>query len=173
MTHSDQPDDHHHHDVEHLQCALLTISSSRSLEEDTAGEAARNAIERAGHSIVGREVVSDDPTMIRDRIDGWLAADGIDLVVTFGGTGITPDDVTPEAVRPLFDRELPGFGERFRARSVDQIGERVIASRAVAGVADGVLVFCVPGSEAAARLAVNELILEVGSHLSGLATRGA
>lgn len=174
MTHSDQPDDHHHHhDVEHLQFALLTISSSRSLEEDTAGEAARNAIEAAGHSIVEREVVSDDPTMIRDQIQAWVAEDRIDLVVTFGGTGITPDDVTPEAVRPLFDRELPGFGERFRARSVDQIGERVIASRAVAGVADGVPVFCVPGSEAAARLAVNELILEVGSHLAGLATRDA
>jgi molybdenum cofactor biosynthesis protein B len=95
-----------------------------------------------------------------------------DIVVTTGGTGITPDDVTVEATRPLFDKTLPGFGELFRGLSYEEIGTRVVGTRAVAGVAEGVPVFCLPGSENAARLGSEEIIVEQAPHLAGLARRG-
>ena len=95
----------------------------------------------------------------------------VDVAVTTGGTGVTPDDVTVEAVEPLVEKTLPGFGELFRRRSEADIGTRVIATRAFAGVADGVPVFCLPGSEAAVRLGVSEVILPEAGHLAGLARR--
>lgn len=171
MTEPAERHDHHQHDLEQLGLALLTVSSSRSLEDDPAGDAAAAAATEAGHDVVARVRQPDQITAIQRSVRGFLRDDHVDLVVTMGGTGVTPDDVTPEAVEPLLDRQLPGFGERFRATSVSQIGERVIASRATAGVADGVPIFCVPGSEPAVRLAMTELILPVGGHLAGLAAR--
>ena len=150
---------------------LLTVSSTRDLSEDSAGDTAVELITDAHHSVAARDLCKDRRTTIRRTVKRFIADESVDLIVTMGGTGVTPDDVTPEAVRPLFDRELPGFGERFRARSSDDIGERVIASRATAGIGDAVPIFCVPGSEPAVRLALDELILPVGGHLAGLANR--
>jgi len=100
-----------------------------------------------------------------------VSRDDVDVVVTTGGTGVTPDDVTIEAVEPLFDKRLPGFGELFRTLSYDGIGTKVVGTRATAGIAEGVPVFCLPGSENAARLGTEEIVVAEASHLAGLARR--
>ena len=164
-------DDHHHdHDVETLGAAVVTVSSTRTIDDDSSGDAIRDAFEEAGHEVVTRELVADDLDGIQRTVDGLVDRGDVDVVVTTGGTGVTPDDVTVEAVAPLFEKQLPGFGELFRRRSEDAIGTRVIATRATAGVAAGVPVFCLPGSEGAARDGAEILVPEAG-HVAGLARR--
>jgi molybdenum cofactor biosynthesis protein B len=161
---------HHAHDVERLGVALLTVSSSRTLDDDPAGETLAAAVTEAGHEVAVRDLVADDRDAVRTRVADLVATDAVDAVVTTGGTGVTPDDVTPEAVETLFDKPLPGFGELFRRRSYDEVGTRVVGTRATAGVAGGVPVFCLPGSENAARLGA-ELVVAEAPHLAGLARR--
>ncbi|MFB6172027.1 MAG: molybdenum cofactor biosynthesis protein B [Haloarculaceae archaeon] len=163
---------HHQHDVETAGVAVVTVSSTRSSEDDPAGDAIRTAVEAAGHAVVVREVVRDDFDGVQGAVDRLVARDDTDAVVTTGGTGVTPDDVTVEAVEPLFEKRLPGFGELFRARSREEIGTRVIATRATAGIADRTPVFCLPGSENAARLGAEDLVVPEMGHLAGLARRG-
>ncbi|GAB7012276.1 hypothetical protein JCM18549_05470 [Halolamina salina] len=163
-------DDHHHHDRDHLGVAVLTVSSSRSLDEDPAGDQIADALESAGHGITTRDLVPDDYDKVQATVERFVDRDDTDAVVTTGGTGVTPDDVTVEAVEPLLAKELPGFGELFRRRSYEEIGTMVVATRATAGVADGVPVFCLPGSENAAALGA-ELIVSTAGHLAGLASR--
>jgi len=164
--------DHHHaHDVETLGVAVVTVSSSRTLDSDPAGDAIADAFRDAGHDVATRELVPDDYDRVQDVVDVVVGRKDVDVAVTTGGTGVTPDDVTVEAVEPLVEKTLPGFGELFRRRSEADIGTRVIATRAFAGVADGVPVFCLPGSEAAVRLGVSEVILPEAGHLAGLARR--
>lgn len=163
--------DHHHHDVEALGAAVLTISSSRSLDDDPAGDVIESAFESAGHTVVTRDLVRDDYDSIQATVQRLVARDDTDVVVTTGGTGITPDDVTVEAIKPLQDKELPGFGELFRQFSRDEIGTRVVGTRATAGVAHGVPIFCLPGSENAARLGTEDIIVTEAPHLAGLARR--
>jgi molybdenum cofactor biosynthesis protein B len=162
---------HHHHDLEELGVALLTVSSTRSLEDDPAGEAVVEAVEAAGHSVVIRELVRDEYDGVQATVNRFVDREDTDCVVTTGGTGVTPDDVTLEAVDPLFDKRLPGFGELFRTLSYEEVGTRAICTRASAGVADSVPVFCLPGSENAARLGAEEIIVEEAGHLAGLARR--
>lgn len=166
------PDDHHHHhhDAESVGFGLLTVSSSRTLETDDGGDAIARAIRDDGHAVVARELVGDETDSIRERVRSFCDRDDVDAVVTTGGTGVTPDDVTVEAVRPLFDRDLPGFGEQFRARSVDSVGPHAMISRATAGVAGSVPVFCLPGSQQAAEFGTTELILPIVAHVVGLAS---
>jgi molybdenum cofactor biosynthesis protein B len=175
-AHHDHGDheDHAHHasDVETVGAAVLTISSSRSLDEDPAGEAIGEAFERAGHEVSTRALVTDDHDDVQAAIDELVDREDTDVVVSTGGTGITPDDVTIEAVAPLFTKELPGFGELFRRRSYGEVGARVVATRAIAGVAGETPVFCLPGSENAARLG-SEIATEVCGHLAGLARQDA
>jgi len=161
---------HHHHDVESLGVAVLTVTSTRSLDDDPAGDAVAGLVADAGHDVVARDVVADDYDAIQTRVGGLVDGSGVETVVTTGGTGVTPDDVTVEAVEGLFDKRLPGFGELFRRRSYDEVGTRVVGTRATAGVADGVPVFCLPGSENAARLGA-DLALAEAPHLAGLARR--
>lgn len=163
--------DHHHHDVSEPSVAVLTVSSSRSIHEDPSGDAIESALHTADHRVVERELVGDEHDAIRSRIEAYAAAERVDAVVTTGGTGVTPDDVTVEAVSSLFTKELPGFGELFRRLSYDEIGTRVVGTRATAGVVDDVPVFCLPGSENAARLGVREIIAHELPHLVGLAQR--
>lgn len=163
--------DHHAHDLGTVRAAVVTVSSSRSLDDDTAGDAIVAAFEAEGYEISTRELVADDLDGVQSRIDSLVGREDVDVVVTTGGTGVTPDDVTVEAVRPLFEKTLPGFGELFRRRSEGDIGTRVVATRAVAGIANGVPVFCLPGSEAAARLGAEAIIVPEASHLAGLARR--
>ena len=167
----DDHHDHHDHDVGSLSAAILTVSTSRTLDEDPAGDAIAAAFEAADHAIAAREVVADDVDALQSTVDRLTDRNDVDVVVTTGGTGVTPDDVTIEAVSALFDKELPGFGELFRRRSEAEIGTRVVGTRATAGIVGGVPTFCLPGSENAARLGSEELIVPEAPHLTGLATR--
>lgn len=162
---------HHHSEVDTLGVALLTISSSRSLSEDSSGDAAAALLEAEGHEIVTRDLVPDDYDRIQGHVDTLSDRADVDMVVTTGGTGVTPDDVTVEAVEPILKRDLPGFGEVFRAISREEVGTRAIHSRATAGITDSVPVFLLPGSENAVRLAISDLIIPEGPHLVAMATR--
>jgi len=160
--------DHHADDVETVSAAVLTISSSRSIDEDASGDAIVEVLEGAGHEIATRDLVNDDYDGVQSTVDNLVNRGDVEAVITTGGTGVAPADVTPEAVRPLLEKELPGFGEVFRSLSHDEIGTQVIATRALAGIADGVPVFCLPGSEAAVRLGTADVIEPEVGHLAGL-----
>ena len=171
--HGGHDHDHHHaHDAESVAVAVVTVSSSRSIEEDASGDLIVEAFEDAGHEIAVRELVDDDFDGVQGTVDRLARRDDTDAIVTTGGTGVTPDDVTPEAVDPLFEKDLPGFGELFRRLSTEEVGTRTVGSRATAGVVDGTVVCCLPGSENAVRLGVEEIILPEIGHLAGLADRG-
>lgn len=167
----DHDHDHHHHDIDSPNIAIVTISSSRTKEDDPAGDTIESILEAADYAVVARDIVTDDRETIQSRVDEYAADSQIDAIVTTGGTGITPDDVTVEAISSLFSKDLPGFGELFRQLSYDEIGTRVVGTRATAGVVDSVPVFCLPGSENAARLGSEEIIVHEVSHLTGLAQR--
>ena len=164
--------DHHHHDADSIAVAVMTVSSSRSLDEDPSGDYVAAAFEEAGHEVAVRELVPDEYDSVQGTVDRLARREDTDVVVTTGGTGVTPDDVTPEAVAGLFAKKLPGFGELFRRLSQEEIGTRTIGSRAIAGIASATPVFCLPGSENAVRLGVDEIILSEVGHLVGLAGRG-
>jgi molybdenum cofactor biosynthesis protein B len=168
--HENGDHDHHHHDRSSLGAAVVTVSSSRSLDDDPAGDALAAAFEAADHEVVTRELLRDDHDRLQTAVERLAARGDVDVVVTTGGTGVTPDDVTVEAVSELFGKRLPGFGELFRRRSYEEIGGRVVGTRATAGVVDGTVVFCLPGSENAARLGADILVPQA-PHLAGLATR--
>ncbi|RLM57434.1 molybdenum cofactor biosynthesis protein B [Halobellus sp. Atlit-31R] len=170
--HSHDDHGHHHsHDVEALRAAVVTVSTSRTAEDDAAGDAIVAAFEADGHDVTVRDVVDDDFDGVQSLVDRLVDRETVDVVVTTGGTGVTPDDVTVEAVSGLFEKELPGFGELFRRYSESEIGTRVVGTRAAAGIVQGVPVFCLPGSENAARLGSEEIIVPEAPHLAGLATR--
>jgi molybdenum cofactor biosynthesis protein B len=161
-------DDHHAHDAEAVAFGVLTISSSRTLEADPSGDALVDGIEAAGHDVAVRDLVADDERAIRSRVQGMTDHEEVGAVVTSGGTGLTPDDVTVEALAPQFDREIPGFGEQVRARSVEEVGPHGMLTRATAGVIEGIPVFCLPGSEQAATFGMTELVEPVVGHVVGL-----
>jgi molybdenum cofactor biosynthesis protein B len=167
--HEHDHDDHHAHDIDTLGAGIVTVSSSRSMEQDRAGDAIAAAFEDAGHEVAVRELVTDDLDGIQSTVSRLVDREDVNVVVTTGGTGVTPDDVTIDAVRPILRTELPGFGELFRRLSYDEIGTRVVGTRAVAGIANGVPVFCLPGSENATRLGAEEVIVPEAPHLAGLA----
>lgn len=163
---------HHHHDLDTLGAAVVTISSSRTLADDPSGDHVVEALVEAGHEVVTRELIPDEYDDIQHTVDALVRRGDVNVVVTTGGTGVTPDDRTVEAVRPLFEKELPGFGELFRRYSYGEIGTRIVATRATAGIVDGSPVFCLPGSTDAVELGVEEIIVEEAPHLAGLAQRG-
>jgi molybdenum cofactor biosynthesis protein B len=154
-----------------LGVALLTVSDSRTEATDSGGRRLRELAEGAGHRIVSAEIVRDDLAAIRAAVETALAAEGVDLLLLTGGTGVSPRDVTVEAIRPLFEKELPGFGELFRALSFAEIGSAAMLSRATAGIARGRAIFLLPGSPAALDLAMSRLILPEARHLLGQARR--
>lgn len=169
---SDDNHDHHHrNDIETLGVAVVTVSTSRDPDEDPSGDLIVELFEDAGHEIPTRELVTDNHDLIQETVNNLVDREPVDVVVTTGGTGVTPDDVTPEAVTPLLDKELPGFGELFRKLSYDEIGTMVVATRAIGGVAEDVPVFSLPGSTDAVRVGVEEIILPEVGHLAGLASR--
>jgi molybdenum cofactor biosynthesis protein B len=170
--HGHDDHDHHHHDAESVAAAVVTVSSSRGADEDPAGDYVAAAFEEAGHEVVVRELIPDDYDSVQGTVDRLTRRKDTDVVVTTGGTGVTPDDVTPEAVRGLLAKRLPGFGELFRRLSYEEVGTRTIGSRAIAGVVSATPVFCLPGSENAVRLGVDEIILPEVGHLVGLSGRG-
>ncbi|WP_237561337.1 MULTISPECIES: molybdenum cofactor biosynthesis protein B [Halostella] len=167
----DHSHDHHAHDLDTLGVAVVTVSSSRTLSDDPAGDTITAAMEADDDEVVTRELIPDEYDRIEGTLDNLVGRGDVDVIVTSGGTGVTPDDVTIEAAKRLFDKELPGFGELFRLLSYDEIGTRVVGTRATAGIVNGVPVFCLPGSENAARLGAETIISEEADHLAGLAKR--
>jgi len=151
--------------------ALVTVSDSRTAADDVTGRRMRELVEAVGSPVVEQTIVRDDVAAIRSAVGALLATDGVDVVVVAGGTGVAPRDVTVEALEPLFDRGLPGFGELFRLLSHRRIGAAAMLSRATAGVASGRALFAVPGSPRAAELALAELILPEAAHLLAQARR--
>lgn len=141
-----------------LRIAVLTVSDTRTEAEDTSGKRLREALETAGHTCAEKCIVRDDPYQIRAVVSRWIATEDIDAVLSTGGTGITGRDGTPEAVEPLLDKVIDGFGELFRMLSYEEIGTSSLQSRALAGVANATFVFVLPGSSGACRLAWDALI---------------
>lgn len=140
--------------------AILTVSDSRGEAEDTSGQYLQEAALEAGHQVVDRAIVKDNIYQIRARVSAWIADEQIQAVLITGGTGFTARDNTPEALLPLFDREVEGFGELFRMVSYEEIGTATIQSRALAGMANQTVIFAVPGSTRACRTAWERIIEE-------------
>lgn len=134
-----------------VRIAVLTVSDTRTPASDGSGGWLAGAIEAAGHVLAGRAIVPDDETKIRAAVAAWAKDPGIDVVISTGGTGLTGRDVTPEAVAPLFDKQIEGFAVVFHTISFQSVGLATIQSRACAGVANGTFVFCLPGSGGAVR----------------------
>ena len=141
-----------------LAITVLTISDTRGRAEDTSGDLLVERLTGAGHKLVERRIVRDDVYAIRAVVSAWIADAGVQAVLTTGGTGFTGRDSTPEALTPLFDKTIDGFGELFRQLSYDEIGSSTIQSRAVGGLANGTLVFAVPGSTGACRTAWDRIL---------------
>ncbi|MGI0466125.1 molybdenum cofactor biosynthesis protein B [Serratia marcescens] len=140
--------------------AILTVSDSRGAAEDTSGQYLQEAAQEAGHQVVDRAIVKDDIYQIRARVSAWIADDNVQAVLITGGTGFTARDNTPEALLPLFDREVEGFGELFRMVSYEEIGTATIQSHALAGLANRTVIFAMPGSTRACRTAWERIIEE-------------
>lgn len=141
-----------------ISIAVLTVSDTRTKKTDTSGKLLAERIQAAGHRLAEKVIVGDDLYLIRAHLSRWIADPHIEAVLVTGGTGLTGRDRTPEAVRPLFDREIEGFGELFRWISYREIRTASIQSRALGGVANGTLIFCLPGSTAACRTAWDSIL---------------
>jgi molybdopterin adenylyltransferase len=142
-----------------LHVAILTVSDTRTVETDTSGGLLVSELERAGHRIAKRVIVPDDLERIRETVRGWIADPEIEIVLTTGGTGITQRDVTPDAIAPLVTKSIPGFGELFRWLSYADIGASTIQSRCEGALCETTLVFTLPGSTGACRLALEKILL--------------
>jgi len=141
-----------------LSIAVLTISDSRTEETDGSGKILAERLTGKGHRLVEKCIVPDDVYEIRAIVSRWIAAADVQVIITTGGTGLTSRDGTPEAVMPLLDKEIQGFGEMFRAISLAEIGTSALQSRALAGVANGTYLFCLPGSGGACKTGWDRLI---------------
>ncbi len=142
-----------------VQIAILTVSDTRGEEEDRSGATLVERAERAGHTVLRRAIVPDDRAAIERALREWIADPEVDVVISTGGTGVTGRDVTPEAFRAVYDKEIEGFGELFRWISFKHIGTSTIQSRATGGVAAGTYLFALPGSTGACRDAWDEILV--------------
>ena len=138
--------------------AILTVSSRRGEEDDTSGHWLRDAAQDAGHHVVAKAIVKENRYAIRAQVSAWIASDDVQVVLVNGGTGFTDGDQAPEALLPLLDREIEGFGEVFRMLSFEEIGTSTLQSRALAGMANKTLIFAMPGSPKACRTAWENII---------------
>lgn len=143
-----------------LNIAVLTVSDTRSLDTDTSGDTLVEALTGDGHVLADRRLCRDDIYDLRAIVSAWIADPKVHVVLTTGGTGLTARDSTPEALTPLFDRVVEGFGELFRQVSIDDVGTSTLQSRAVAGLANRTMVFCLPGSTGACRTAWARILHE-------------
>lgn len=141
-----------------LNIAVLTVSDTRTFENDTSGQYLVNALEEAGHKLADRALLKDDVYQLRAQVSAWIADDKVQVVLLTGGTGFTDRDSTPEAIKPLLDKEVEGFGEMFRQISWQEIGTSTIQSRALAGLANHTLIACLPGSTGACRTGWTQLL---------------
>ncbi len=141
-----------------LKLAVLTVSDTRTEDNDTSGKLLVDRLTEASHGLADKRIVADDIYQIRAAVSAWIADPAIQVILTTGGTGVTGRDGTPEAISVLFDKTLDGFGELFRSLSYQEIGTSTLQSRAIAGVANGTYLFCLPGSSGACRLAWDSII---------------
>jgi molybdenum cofactor biosynthesis protein B len=141
-----------------VNIAVLTVSDTRTIREDKSGASLERMLTEAGHNLAERTIVKDDVEAIRAVIRGWIETKDVDVVITTGGTGFTGRDITPEAVRPLFEKEIDGFSTLFHMQSFEKVGTSTIQSRACGGVANGTYIFCVPGSPGACKDAWNGIL---------------
>ncbi len=154
-----------------LRVALVTVSSSRTAQDDRSGDVMASLVTAAGHAVAERRIVTDETAAIRAVAGELLERDAVDAVVLSGGTGISPSDVTIEAIAPLFSKPLAAFSALFAQLSYEQVGAAAMLSRAAAGLAGRKVIFCLPGSPQAVRLAMETLILPELGHLLGQARR--
>lgn len=143
-----------------LNIAVLTVSDTRTAETDTSGQALVDRLEGAGHLLKARDIVIDDVYQMRSVVSQWIAEPKVHVIITTGGTGFSGRDSTPEAMAPLFDKTIEGFGEFFRQVSADEIGTSTIQSRALGGLANGTVIFCLPGSTGACKTGWDKVIAE-------------
>ena len=157
--------EHRAHSPASVACFVLTVSDTRTLETETSGRTIGALLIEAGHTVVDRQVVKDEPTAVQRAIREEIARGRARAIITTGGTGIAKRDSTYEAVTDLFEKRLDGFGELFRMLSYEEIGSAAMLSRAAAGVAYGCIIFMLPGSEAAVRLGTTRLIIPELGHI--------
>jgi len=164
---------HHHRQSEAkaLGALVITVSDTRTLDSDTGGARVAEFLTRAGHTVVERKIVKDEPGEIADALREALGRADVRAIIFTGGTGVAPRDVTPDSIEPLLDRVIPGFGELFRMLSYEDIGSAALLSRAVAGLASGRVVFVLPGSRGAVTLAMEKLVIPEIGHLAAEAVK--
>lgn len=150
-----------HRDLVPLNIAILTVSDSRSEENDKSGKLLVSRLEQTGHRAYQKLIVPDDKYQIRTAVSRWISDEQVQIVITTGGTGLTGRDGTPEAVAPLLDKTMDGFGEMFRVMSFETIATSSLQSRAIAGVANGTFIFCLPGSTGACADGWDKIIVEM------------
>ncbi|WP_110687308.1 molybdenum cofactor biosynthesis protein B [Salinicola aestuarinus] len=143
-----------------LSVAVLTVSDTRTDETDRSGDLLVSGLQEAGHHFIEKRIVEDDVYRIRAIVAGWIADDSIQVVLTTGGTGFTGRDSTPEAITPLLDKTIDGFGELFRQVSYEEIGSSTVQSRCLGGLANGTVLFCLPGSTGACRTGWTRILRE-------------
>tara|TARA_Y100001954_G_scaffold186243_1_gene199148 strand:- start:97 stop:648 length:552 start_codon:yes stop_codon:yes gene_type:complete len=141
-----------------INIAILTVSDTRTVESDRSGDLLKERIEGYGHRVLARSIVKDETEVIQTEVKQWIEDPHIDVVISTGGTGLTGRDVTPEALKEIFEKEIEGFGELFRWLSFKKIGTSTIQSRALAGVAGGTYIFALPGSTGACKDAWDEIL---------------
>jgi len=164
---------HHAHEApDHIRAFILTVSDTRTVETDSSGRLIRSLLQEGGHHVVDHEIVRDDFGAIQEAVRREIEDPRTQVIILTGGTGISPRDVTFEAIRGLLEKELPGYGELFRMLSYAEIGAATILSRAIAGIAKSTLVIATPGSSNAVRLAMEKIILPEVGHLLREATKG-
>ncbi|MGJ5676709.1 MAG: MogA/MoaB family molybdenum cofactor biosynthesis protein [Nostochopsis sp.] len=151
-----------------VSCAVVTVSDTRSESTDKSGQLIQQLLHNADHTVGAYTIIKDEPAQIQEQLERLGKNSNLDAVIFNGGTGIAPRDTTYDAIEKLLEKTLPGFGELFRFLSYQEIGSRAIASRAVAGVYQSKLIFSVPGSSNAVRLAMEKLILPELTHLVSL-----
>jgi molybdenum cofactor biosynthesis protein B len=166
------PDEHRRQAAAALGLAVLTVSDTRTAASDASGERIAALAAAGGHQVVERRLVPDEAAAIRGEAEALLAQPQVEVLVVTGGTGYSRRDVTVEALRPLFEREIDGFGELFRALSFAEVGAAAMLSRATAGLVGGKAVYLLPGSTPAVELAMERLILPESGHLLGQVRRG-
>jgi molybdenum cofactor biosynthesis protein B len=154
-----------------VSCAVLTISDSRTEQDDESGRLIKKRLSESGHRVMDYAVLKNDAGAIKKKLSGLLGQEGLQVIITSGGTGASHRDITVETVYPLLEKKLDGFGELFRSLSYQEIGTGSIMSRAVAGVAGGKVILCLPGSLGAVTLAMDKIILPEIGHLVREASR--
>ena len=147
-----------------VNVAVLTVSDTRTIESDTSGKYIADRLSAEGHKIVGHTIVKDSETLIRAQLAAWIADPNVEVIIATGGTGVTPRDVTPEALAPLITKHIPGFGELFRQLSFAEIGTATIQSRADAALCGQTYVFLLPGSTNGVKLGVDKILVSQLDH---------